>query len=199
MNTENLPIVLGSASPMRLTLLKNAGFEVAEVLSVDLDETEHKKENPRDYCLRVTKEKFIAVSKLIKTQKAILITSDTTGIVGKKFLHKTDNDEVIRKYMHLISGKKHKVITSICCGIVINNEIQEIRTKTVESTVSVKRMHDKEIEFYVRSKQGLGKAGGCTLQGIMARYITEINGSFSSILGLPLYETSQLLNSLGYR
>ena len=199
MQEENLPVVLGSSSETRLSLLKSAGINVTEVLAVDLDESQIKKEKPRNYCIRIATEKFNAVSTLLKHKKAILITADTTAIARGHLLHKTYDDEDIRKYMHLISGRRHKVITTVCCGIVTDTKIESIRIRTVESTVSVKKMHEKEIELFVRSKNGLGKAGGYTLQGVMARYIKEINGSFSGVLGLPLYETSQLLNSLGYK
>ena len=114
-------------------------------------------------------------------------------------MHKTYDDETLKGYFKLISGKRHKVISAVCCGIVKNNEVESIRTKVVESTISIKKMHEIEIEAFIASKEGLGKAGGYTLKGLMACYVKQINGSFYSILGLPLYETSQLLNSLGYK
>jgi septum formation protein len=190
-----LPIILGSASPMRLKLLQESGFSIAEVITADIDEIEHKGEKPEQYCQRVTKNKFIAVANLIK-QRSILITADTTAISRGIFLHKTYSDDEIKKYLKLLSGKKHKVITSVCCGIVEDGQIIELKSKTVISKVSVKKMHSSEILFFVNSQNGYGKAGGYTLQGIMSRYIKEIHGSYSSILGLPIYEVSQLLNSL---
>jgi len=196
---QNLPIILGSASPMRLKLLQEAGFAISEVLVADIDESERKGEKPNLYCQRITKNKFVAVSKLIKHKKAILITADTTAMVRGVFLHKTYSDNDIEKYLKLMSGRKHTVITTVCCGIVENGEVLSLKSKTVISKVSIKKMHPTEIKFFVDSQNGHGKAGGYSLRGIMSRYIKEIHGSYSSILGLPIYEVSQLLNSLGYK
>lgn len=199
MSHQNLPIVLGSASSERLVLLKSIGIIPDAVLSVDLDESERKKELHKDYCKRVAKEKFIAVSKIMNPKKSILITADTIGIASRQLLHKTYADEDIRKYLHLISGKRHRVITVVYCGIVENNLIESMKVRLVESTISIKRLDEREIEKFISSKEGYGKAGGYTIKGSMGAYIKQINGSFSSILGLPLYETKQLLNSYGYR
>lgn len=199
MDRENLPLILGSASSERLILLKSIGINPDKIISVDLDETEQKNEKAYHYCKRVAQEKFCAVAKVVDKKESILITADTTAIASGKLLHKTYDDEVLREYIKIISGKRHRVISAVCCGVVKNNEVKSMKTKVVESTVSIKKMHHEEIESFIRSKEGLGKAGGYTLKGQMARYVKQINGSFYSILGLPLYETSQLLNALGYQ
>ncbi|MCH9754151.1 MAG: Maf family nucleotide pyrophosphatase [Alphaproteobacteria bacterium] len=196
---DNLPLILGSASSERLVLLKSVGIIPDRVLSVDLDETEQKREKPYHYCKRVAQEKFYAVAKILEEKEAILITADTTAVASGKLLHKTYDDETLRKHIELISGKRHRVISAVCCGVIKNNKVESIRTKVVESSLTIKKMTNLEIESFIESKEGLGKAGGYTLKGVMACYVKQINGSFYSILGLPLHETYQLLNSLGYK
>lgn len=193
---DNLPIILGSASSERLSLLKTVGIVPDEVLSVDLDESEHKKEKPEHYCARVAKEKFEAISKIIGPKKAIVITADTTAVARGTLLHKANTDEEIRYYISLISGRRHRVITAVYCGIVENNKIEILKSRVVDSTISMKRMTKEEIDSFVESKDGYGKAGGYTIKGFIGRYIKRINGSFSGILGIPLYETNQMLQSL---
>ncbi len=193
---ERLPVILGSASSERLLLLKSADITPDEVLSVDLDESERKKEKPEHYCSRVAKEKFEAIAKIIGPKKAIVITADTTAFARGVLLHKAHSDEEIRYYISLISGSRHRVITAVYCGIVESNKVETLKSRVVGSTISMKRMTKAEIEHFVESKDGYGKAGGYTIKGVIGRYIKRINGSFSSILGIPLYETSQMIESL---
>jgi len=113
-------------------------------------------------------------------------------------LHKSYDSEQIRSSLKLISGRRHKVFTSVCCGLVEDNALKKLRQRTVVSILKFKRFTDKEIQELVDSKQGNGAAGNYTLNGLANKYLQFLSGSYSSVIGLPLYETSQMLTSLGY-
>ena len=196
-------LILASSSKSRLQLLKNINIEPNLIISPDIDESPLPKEIPRSYCQRIAKEKFqAAVGKLSKEKPPakdyFIITADTMAACGRRLLNKAYNDEQIRTSLKLISGRRHKVFTSVCCGFVKDNKLIKSRQKTVMSILKFKRFTDREIQELVDSKQGEGAAGNYTLKGLASKYLQFISGSHSSVIGLPLYETTQMLTSLGY-
>ncbi len=195
----SLPLVLASGSASRLKLLQDADIHPILTITTDVDESELKDEKPEHYCTRVSKLKFEAAVKLLTVPRAILLAADTTCVAGRKILHKTESREEVRKHLQIISGKRHKVMTSVVCGLVENGEVKSVKSRLVKSTLLFKRMTTDEIEHLVASDQGLNKAGGCQIMTISSRYLKFISGSFSNVVGLPMYETTCLLGSLGYK
>jgi septum formation protein len=196
-------LILASSSKNRLQLLKSVSIEPDLIISPDADEDHLPKELPRPYCQRVTENKFQAALKKLEKEKLptdnyIVLVADTTAAVGRRLLHKTYDAEQVRKHLELISGRRHKLYTSVICGLVENGEVKAKRQRTVLSTLKFKKFSIKEIDELVKSRQSEGMAGGYTLSGLASKSLKFISGSYSNIIGLPLYETSQILTSLGY-
>jgi septum formation protein len=172
-------------------------------MAPDIDETPGQKELPRAYCKRITKEKFQAAIEKLKGEKLpndyVVIVADTTAACGRRILDKSYDAEQIRKNLKLISGRRHKLFTSVVCGLVEAGKLKAVRERTVVSILKFKRLASLEIQELVQSRQCEGMAGGYTLNGLASKYLQFMSGSYSNIIGLPLYETSQMLASLGYR
>ena len=184
-------LVLASSSPRRLELLGRLGVTPDRIASPDIDETPGKAELPRDYVLRMATEKAAAVS---RDDDEYLIAGDTTVAVGRRILGQARDADQQRQFLQLISGRRHHVLSSVC--IIGQDGIA--RTKLSDSIVKFKRFSSKEIEDYIRSGEGEGKAGGYAIQGTAEAFVISISGSFSGIMGLPLYETRNLLITSGY-
>jgi septum formation protein len=196
MINKSLPLVLASASPSRLSLLKNSGFKVDKVITVDIDESSIDKENPKHYVLRVTRDKMKAAALMVKN--AIVITADTTTVCGGKIFHKTNDDQMLRYYCKLSSGRRHTVYTAVCCAKILDGKIVTIKEKIACSMVQFRKLTEAEIEHFIHSQEGRGKSGGYSILGIASRYIKFMRGTHSNVAGLPMYETTQLLKAVGY-
>ena len=195
-------LILGSSSKARVKLLESIGICPDSIIRPDVDETPLKKEAPIPYAIRVADAKLQAAVELIKKNAAdscIIITADTIAACGKRLLNKSYDKEQIRKHIQLISGRRHKIFTSVCCGLIEDRKLKTVRKRTVESIIKFKRMQTDEIEFLLNSGQCEGNAGGYTVQGVCGRYVKFVSGSWSNIIGLPLYETTQMLKSCGYK
>ncbi|GAB5487910.1 MAG: nucleoside triphosphate pyrophosphatase [Parasphingorhabdus sp.] len=185
-------LVLASSSPRRLELLGRLGIKPDRTISPDIDETPKKAEKPRDYVLRMAREKAAAVN---RADDEILIAGDTTVAVGRRILGQAIDAAEQRQFLELISGRRHHVMSSIC----IISADGTSRTKLSDSTVKFKRLEPREIEAYIASGEGEGKAGGYAIQGVAEAFVTWMSGSYSGIMGLPLYETRNLLITSGWR
>ena len=184
-------------------MLRSISIEPDLIIAPDVDESELPKELPRSYCQRITEKKFkSAADKIIaehpELKHVIFIVADTTAACGRRLLHKAYDPKEIEKLLGLISGRRHKLFTSVYCGLIENGQLVATRKRTVLSILKFKRLTAKEINELVESKQCEGMAGGYTLDGLASKYLQFMSGSYSNILGLPLYETSQMLTSLGY-
>jgi len=200
---SNKFLVLASSSKCRLRLLNSIKIQPDLIIAPDIDEDELPKELPRPYCQRVSEEKFHAALKKLAGEKLpvtsyIVITADTTAVCGRRVLHKSYDREEIRKSLELISGRRHKLFTAVCCGLVEDGQLKTLRKKTVTSILKFKRVTAKEIQKWIDSGQCEGMAGGYTIDGVGSKYLQFVSGSNSNIIGLPLYETAQMLTSLGY-
>lgn len=183
-------LILASGSPRRRELLGVLGVTADEVRPADIDETPHRAELPRPYCARVAREKALATD---IGSKDLVLSADTTVAVGRRILGKpTDADEA-RAFLHLLSGRRHRVITCV----VLRNA-SGIWAREVESRVKMKRLSVIEVSSYLACEEWQGKAGGYSIQGAAAAFIPWISGSHSAIMGLPLAETAQLLQAAGY-
>jgi septum formation protein len=177
-------LVLASASPRRLALLAQIGITPDEVVAADIDETPRKGETPRLLAVRLARAKAEAVK-----AEAIVLAADTVVAVGRRILPKAETETEARACLALLSARTHRVYT----GVAVKTPDGAIRDRLVETRVTLKRLSPAEIDAYIASNEWHGKAGGYAAQGLAARYITNIIGSYSSIVGLPLYETMNLL------
>ncbi|MEM7210403.1 MAG: nucleoside triphosphate pyrophosphatase [Pseudomonadota bacterium] len=181
-------LVLGSASPRRRDLLAQIGVVPDAVSPADIDETPAGGELPRPYVERMAAEKNAAV-----TEAGLVLTADTVVSAGRRILGKPETAAAAAEFLLLLSGRRHRVTTSVCL-----RDGDSVRQRTVETRVKMKRLSDEELSAYLRSGEWQGKAGGYAIQGIGAAFIPEINGSYTNVVGLPLTETANLLVGMGY-
>ncbi|MBL8558466.1 MAG: septum formation protein Maf [Hyphomonadaceae bacterium] len=180
--------VLASASPRRLALLKQIGLVPAEVVATDIDETPHAGELPRALALRLAREKAIAAS----APNAVVLAADTVVGCGRRILPKAETAADAQLCLDLLSGRAHVVVT----GVAVAHK-GVVRARAVMTRVRFKRLGVTEMQSYVASGEWQGKAGGYGIQGRAERFVLSINGSYSAIVGLPLYETAGLLQHAG--
>jgi septum formation protein len=185
-------LVLASASPRRLALLRQVGLEPDHVEPAELDETPHPKETPRELAKRLAAAKAQGVARLHPT--AFVLAADTVVSVGRRVLPKVETDAEARACLELLSGRAHRVLTAVCVAAPDGRQAARL----VESRVRFKRLAEAEIAAYLASGEGRGKAGGYAIQGRAGAFVTELQGSYSAVVGLPLYETMNLLQGLGY-
>lgn len=186
-------LVLASASPRRLDLLAQVGVTPDRVDPADIDETPLRDETPRRHALRLAQEKARAVA--ARAPGDFVLAADTVVAVGRRILPKAETQDDALYCLKLLSGRNHKVFTGV--ALIAPDGRQALRL--VETKVGFKRLSDAERDAYVASGQWKGKAGGYGVQGMAGGFITDLQGSYPSVVGLPLYETLNLLNGLGYR
>ena len=184
-------LVLASSSPRRRDLLGRLGVGPARIASPDIDETPRKGEVPRVYALRMAEEKACAIA---RGTGEIIIAGDTTVAVGRRILQQAADADVQRGFLTLLSGRRHHVLSAVA---VIDVD-GRMRSRICDSIVRFKRLSPDEIESYIESGEGLGKAGGYAIQGRAEALIDWMAGSHSGVIGLPLYETRNLLRASGY-
>ena len=188
----NNQFLLGSASPRRLELLKQIGINPDLVEAPNIDETNFKKELPSNYVKRMAIEKSLILKP--KYENSIILTADTVVALGRRILPKTTDAKMAEDCLRMISGRRHKVLTSF--ALCSPNKI--LKVKTVVSLVKFKRLHNEEIKYYLETNEWNGKAGGYAIQGVAASFINFISGSYSNVMGLPLAELYRALLSIGY-
>lgn len=184
-------LILASASPRRLSLLAQIGVAPDAVIAADADESVVHGELPADYVIRVALAKSAAVKG--NEPGALILAADTAVACGRRILPKAEDEETARHCLHLMSGRAHRVFT----GVVLAGPGDEIRKRIVETRVKVARLEARDIDDYVASEEWRGKAGGYAIQGLFAKYVISIIGSYSNIVGLPLHETANLLKGAG--
>lgn len=187
----NPQLILASSSPRRRDLLARLAVVPDRVASPDINETPRKGEVPRVYALRMAEEKAQAVS---RSDGEIVIAGDTTVAVGRRILQQAADAEMQRGFLQLLSGRRHHVLSAVA---VIDTE-GRMRSRISDSIVRFKRLGAEEIDAYIESGEGLGKAGGYAIQGRAEALIDWMAGSHSGVIGLPLYETRTLLRASGY-
>lgn len=182
-------LVLASASPRRLALLAQIGIVPERVISPDIDETPLPDELPRDYARRLARAKAAAVD----APGAFVLAADTVVAAGRRILPKAESETELRRCLALLSGRRHRVLTSV----VLRSPDGRLRERLVQSVVAFARLTGRQIEDYVASEEWRGKAGGYAIQGRAAAFVTFLSGSYSNVVGLPLFETAQLLRGAG--
>jgi len=185
-------LILASASPRRLDLLRQIGIEPDLVDPAEIDETPLKAEPPVKHALRLALEKAQAVA--ARHPGAFVLAADTVVACGTRILPKAEDEATARRCLELISGRRHRVQG----GIALIAPDGRTVSRVAESTVIFKRLSEAEIASYLASGEWHGKAGGYAIQGRAAALIRYISGSYSNIVGLSLHETQQLLTGLGW-
>ena len=184
-------LILASASPRRLDLLRQIGVAPDAVDPADIDETPRRDELPAQYAPRLAREKAALVAG--RHPGALVLAADTVVAAGRRILPKAEDEATARRCLALLSGRRHRVLTAIC---VARDSI--VKERTVTSIVRFKRLSEAELDAYVASGEWHGKAGGYAIQGRAATLVAAISGSYSGIVGLPLFETAALLKASGY-
>jgi septum formation protein len=193
MVVQRTPLVLASASPRRLDLLAQVGVAPDRVDPADIDETPLRDETPRRHALRLAVEKARAVAP--RSPGAIVLAADTVVAVGRRILPKAETPEQAARCLKLLSGRNHKVLTGVAAIAPDGREASRL----VETRVQFKHLSDQEQADYLAGGEWSGKAGGYGVQGVAGGFIIDLHGSYTSVVGLPLYETLNLLTGLGYR
>lgn len=185
-------LVLASASPRRLDLLRQIGLEPHTVAAAEVDETPMKDETPRQLATRLAVSKALIVAP--QHPGSHILAADTVVALGRRILPKAESAEDVRACLDLLSGRAHRVLTGVCAIGPDGRRIQRL----VESRLHFKRLTNRDIESYLACGEGVGKAGGYGVQGRAGRFVISLQGSYSSVVGLPLYEAANLLAGLGY-
>ena len=185
-------LILASASPRRRELLNQAGIIPSAIAPVEVDETPFPGEKPRDYTRRLAAQKATLAAN--KNRGALVLAADTAVAVGVRILGKPGDRAEAEKFLKLLSGRRHRVITSIA----LKPPSKKLVQKTVITSVSFKRLTAGEINWYLECGEWRGKAGGYAIQGKAGAFVKRINGSYTNVVGLPLYETLALLRAHGY-
>lgn len=187
------PLILASASPRRLDLLRQVGVEPAAVVPADVDETPLKDELPRLLASRLARAKAEVAARL--HPDAYVLAADTVVGVGRRVLPKTETAEEARRCLELLSGRAHRVDTAVAAAAPDGR----LSVRLVETRVRFKRLTAAEIDGYVQGGEWRGKAGGYGVQGRAGAFVLALSGSYTGVVGLPLYETLALLRGLGWR
>ncbi len=185
--------ILASSSPRRLALLKDIGIVPDKIVHADINETPLPRELPRHLAQRLALEKLKAV--LPQTTKGIVLAADTVVGCGRRILSKAETNDDVRRCWQLMSGRRHHVYT----GVAIRTPQGKILQRVSDSVVTFNRVTEADIEKYIKGGEGIGKAGGYAIQGHAAAHIRFISGSYSNIVGLPLFEVAQMLRACGCR
>ena len=187
------PLILASASPRRLALLRQIGIEPDQVIPADsVDETPMPDELPPTHAARLAEAKAAAVAS--SHTDAIVIGADTVVACGRRILPKPANIDAARECLRRLSGRRHRVFG----GVTVIGPDGTQRHRLVRTAVRFKRLAEDEMDAYLASGEWEGKAGGYAIQGRAACFVASINGSYSNVVGLPLFEVSQVLKGLGY-
>ncbi len=183
-------LILASASPRRRDLLAQVGLVPEIIAAADIDETPLHNEMPRALALRLAVAKARAV-----TAEGYVLAADTVVCVGRRILPKAETAEDVRACLKLLSGRNHRVFT----GVAVVSPEGRLSSRVIETRLTFKRLTAPEIDAYIASGEGFGKAGGYGIQGRAGAFVIKLIGSYTAVVGLPLYETRCLLEGAGYR
>lgn len=184
-------LVLASASPRRLELLRRIGVTPSRVLATDIDETPQKGERPRAHASRLAGEKARAAAAL--APGSVILAGDTVVGAGARILPKAEDEATARHCLALLSGRRHRVFSAIAL-VTPDGKLREALSETI---VRFKRLSDEEVESYIAGGEWHGKAGGYAIQGSAEGFCDWLSGSHSGVIGLPLFETRRLLRAAG--
>lgn len=187
------PLILASASPRRVDLLRQIGVEPAEIQPADIDETPLRRELPRDHAARLARAKAARVRE--NHPDALILAADTVVACGRRILPKAESEAEAAKCLDLLSGRNHRVFGGVALALPDGRVLERL----VMTAVVMKRLDARERAAYLASGEWRGKAGGYAIQGLAGALVKRINGSYSNVVGLPLHETAALLQGAGWR
>ncbi|MBV7396625.1 Maf family protein [Mameliella sp. DP3N28-2] len=183
-------LILGSGSPRRRELLAQLGVSADDIRPPDIDEDPRKGELPRPYCVRLAREKALAIP---ADPEEVVLSADTTVALGRRILGKPEDEKEAAGFLTALSGRRHRVITAV--AVRRGDKLWE---RDVVTQVKMKMLSNEELNAYLASGDWRGKAGGYAIQGPAGALIPWISGSFTAVVGLPLAETANLLQAAGY-
>jgi septum formation protein len=186
-----VPLVLASASSRRLDLLAQIGIVPDRVVSPQIDETPVRAELPRPYALRLARAKADAV----EAPGCLVLAADTVVAAGRRILPKAETEAQARRCLVLLSGRRHRVLTAVVLAIPDGRRSERL----VTSVVAFARLTAPQLDAYLAGGEWEGKAGGYAIQGQAAMFVRFLSGSYSNVVGLPLFETAQLLRGAGWK
>ena len=191
-------LILASASPRRLALLNQIGIEPEHLVPAQVDETPEKAELPRKLATRLADLKALTAQHKARSagfgKNALVLGADTVVSVGRRILPKAETTDEAAECLALLSGRAHRVYTALTLLTASGAK----RQRLVETRIRFKRLSRHEMEAYLASAEWRGKAGGYAVQGVAGGFIIDLHGSYTSVVGLPLYETLNLLRGLGW-
>lgn len=185
-----MALVLASTSPRRRELLARLGVEPIRLAAPDIDEAPLPRELPPAYALRLAEAKARAVA---RGADEIVLAGDTAIALGRRILPPADSEDVQRRLLAMLSGRRHHCLSAICAI----DATGKARTRLSDTIVAFKPLSPAEIDAYVACGEGLGKAGGYAIQGRAEAFVRFLSGSHSGVIGLPLFETRALLLASG--
>lgn len=186
-------LVLASASPRRLDLLRQIGIVPAEVEPAEIDETPEKGELPAQYAKRIAAAKLAAVAP--RHPGCFVLAADTVVACGRRILPKAEDRSTARRCLELLSGRRHHVLGAIAIATPEGRE----SARLIDTAVIFKRLSEPEIAAYLGGGEWHGKAGGYAVQGMAAVFVRSIAGSYSNVVGLSLYDAAAMLSGLGFK
>lgn len=185
-------LILASASPRRKTLLDQVYLQPEEVVAAEIDETPKQGEIPRKLAIRLASEKSVKIA--ARFPNDFILSADTVVACGRRILDKVKSANAAEEHLRLLSGRRHQVYG----GVAVMTPGGICHTRLVKTQVTFKRLSELEIEGYLASGEWKGKAGAYAIQGSAGAFVKRINGSYSNVVGLPLYETLALLRGSGF-
>ncbi len=186
------PLILASASPRRRDLLAQVGLLPDEIDPADIDETAGKSELPGPLARRLAEDKAVAVAD--RHRDAFVLGADTVVGVGRRIVGKPRDADEARRFLELLSGRRHRVYGGICAVAPDGRRT----TRLVTTVVRFKRLSRAEIDAYLATGEWQGKAGAYAIQGHAAAFIPAINGSYTNVVGLDVAAVAAMLAGLGY-
>ena len=184
------PLILASASPRRLALLAQIGITPGSVHATAIDEARQLDEPPRIYAARMAREKALAAA----AAGSFTLAADTVVALGRRILPKADGPDEVRACLGRLSGRRHHVLTAV--ALVAPDG--RMTARLVDSVVGFARLTTAQVDWYAKLGEGEGKAGGYAIQGHAAAFVRFLGGSYTGVVGLPLFETAQLLRGQGW-
>ena len=188
-----IKLILASSSPQRKKLLETIGITPDDIVPANINETPKKNEKPKDFALRMSREKALSVAK--NNLNSFILSGDTIVAAGRRIIGKPSSKNEAEQILKLLSGRRHRVLSAFT---LIKPDCSEI-TKVVVSKVKFSRLSDKEINEYLDTNEWQGKAGGYAIQGRASAFVPWLSGSYTGVMGFPMNEIKNVLESSGWK
>ena len=186
-------LILASSSPQRLSLLKTIGIKPDKVVPANIKEIPDKKEKPKDFVIRMSKEKAFDVAK--ENSNSFILSGDTIVAAGRRIIGKPSDRNEANEILSLLSGRRHRVLSAFT---LIKPNLEEI-TKLVTSKVKFSRLSENDLNEYLDTEEWRGKAGGYAIQSKASSFVPWISGSYTGVMGFPINEVKNVLISSGWK